>query len=497
MELFTVGFPIAFSPENLLFCFLGVFLGTFIGVLPGLGSLTAVSLLMPLTFYLDPIPAILMLAGVFYGCEYGGSTASILLNVPGTASTAVTCLDGYPMSKQGRAGVALFTVTMASFIGGSVGILALIFLTPVIVPLTFAFGPAEYFAAMLFALLASATVGQGAPVKSIAMVLLGLLLGCVGPDISTGVVRYTFGHVSLYDGINLAVLAMGLFGVAEIIASMNIPQDAAAVRQVGLRSMLPAREDVRRSVFPIARGTLIGGVLGALPGAGPTISSLISYATEKRISRHPERFGKGAIEGIASPEASNNASVQTAFIPTLLLSIPGTPTLAIILGALMIAGVTPGPRMLTEHADLFWGLIASFWIGNVLLVILNLPLIGLWVRLLQVPRHFLYPAVICLICAGAYSLNQNAFDVVLVLLFGALGYAMRLLEFEPAPLLIGFILGPLVEDNFRRAMLLARGDFLGLFASPVASVLLVASMFMALWVVWSAVRPARIVPAET
>jgi putative tricarboxylic transport membrane protein len=501
MELFTIGFPVALTQQNLLFCFLGVFLGTLVGVLPGIGALAAISLLLPITYYIHPIPAIMMLAGIYYGAEYGGSTASILLRLPGTASSAITCIDGYPMTQQGKAGVALFTTTIASFIGGSIGILVLMFMVPVILALTLEFGPAQYFAAMLFGLVASATIGQGDPLKSVAMVVLGLILGIIGADVQTGTVRYTFGIVSLYDGISLVTLAMGLFGVSELIASV-VPSAVTAVKQrISFRSMLPSKDEARRSVMPTLRGTALGTLFGPLPGTGPILASFLAYAFEKRISRTPERFGKGAIEGVAAPEAANNATVQTAFVPTLTLAIPGTPTMAIILGALMIHGIVPGPKMIESHPDLFWGLVASFWIGNVMLVILNIPLIGIWVRLLQMPYRFLYPTVICLICLGTYSLNNNIFDIGMLLLFGFIGYGMRLLNFEPAPLLIGFVLGPMMEQYFRRAMLIGRGDFMSLFDGPIATGLLVMSALLAVWVVSTIFRrrppPAPAAPAAS
>ncbi|HSP24346.1 MAG TPA: tripartite tricarboxylate transporter permease, partial [Saliniramus sp.] len=385
----TLGFETALSPTNLLYCFIGVFLGTFIGVLPGIGALAAVSMLLPVTFYLPATTALVMLAGVYYGAEYGGSIASILLNLPGTPSAAVTCLDGYPMAQQGRAGVALFMTTVASFVGASIGIVALTAFAPILVQVTLAFGPAEYFAVMLLGLLAASAVSQGSPAKGIAMVVLGLMLGCVGTDINSGEARFTMGYYPLLDGISLIALAMGLFGISEVIASINTTNGDVLKEKITFRSMLPTRDDTRRSIMPMARGTTVGTVFGTLPGTGQTIASFIAYAIEKRVSRDPGRFGKGAIEGIMSPESANNAAAQTAFIPTLTMGIPGSATMALMLGALMIHGITPGPALMTEHPDIFWGLIASFWIGTVMLVLLNIPLIGMWVRLLKIPYHFL------------------------------------------------------------------------------------------------------------
>ncbi len=491
MELISnlaLGFETALSPTNLLYCFIGVFLGTFIGVLPGIGALAAVSMLLPVTFYLPPTTALVMLAGVYYGAEYGGSIASILLNLPGTPSAAVTCLDGHPMAQQGRAGVALFMTTIASFIGASLGIVALTAFAPILAKVTLAFGPAEYFAVMVLGLLAASAISQGSPVKGIAMVVLGLLLGCVGTDINSGEARFTFGYFPLLDGISLIALAMGLFGISEVIASINTTNAEILKEKITFRSMLPTRDDNRRSVMPILRGTGVGTVFGTLPGTGQTIASFIAYAIEKRISRDPSRFGKGAVEGIASPEAANNAAAQTAFIPTLTMGIPGSATMALMLGALMIHGITPGPAMMTDHPEVFWGLIASFWIGNVLLVLLNIPLIGMWVRLLKIPYHFLYPAIVVLICIGVYSISNNVFDVGLALFFGFVGYGMRLLGFEPAPLLIGFVLGPMMEENLRRAMLLARGDYLVLFQRPISATLLILAFLLLAWALWATLR---------
>ncbi|MEF2554331.1 tripartite tricarboxylate transporter permease [Aurantimonas sp. A2-1-M11] len=476
MENILLGLETAFSTSNLLYCLLGVFLGTFVGVLPGIGASAAVSMLLPVSFYLDPTTALVMLAGVYYGAEYGGSTASILLNLPGTSSNAITCLDGYAMTRQGRGGVALVTSALSSFVGGSIGILALTFLTPAIVSVALSFGAAEYFAALLLGLIASAGVAQGSPLKGLAMVFGGVMLGLIGIDVNTGTERFTFGVIELFDGIELVVVAMGLFGIAEVIGAIGKGSGGHRVQKVSLREMVPTGADIRHSILPTLRGTLIGGILGALPATGPTLSAFMSYATEKRLARDPTRFGKGAIEGVAGPEAANNAAAQTSFIPTLALGIPGSATMAIMFGALLIHGITPGPRLMVDHPSMFWGLIVSFWIGNVLLLALNIPLIGLWVRILQVPSRFLNPAIICFVCIGAFSLNNSVFDVWMVLLFGVVGHGMRLLRLEPAPFLIGFILGPLLEENFRRAMLLAGGDVLKIIERPVAGPILGATV---------------------
>ncbi|WP_114965605.1 tripartite tricarboxylate transporter permease [Alkalilacustris brevis] len=486
-----IGLDTAITPNNLLYCFLGVFLGTFFGVLPGVGSLAAVSMLLPITFYLEPTTALVMLAGVYYGAEYGGSTSSILLNLPGTPSNAVTCLDGYPMTQQGRAGVALLVTTLASFFGGSIGIIALFALAPLIVKWALVFGPAEYFALMLFGLVAAATVTQDKPAKGLAMVVFGMALGTVGTHLATGAPRYTYGYAELRDGINFIALAMGLFGVSEMILSLTRTVNKPFNQKVSLRSMIPTRDEARRTFLPMLRGAGIGGLFGALPGTGPSIGTFVGYALEKRIAREPERFGKGAIEGIASPESANNAAVQTAFIPTLTLGIPGSATMAVMMGALLIHGISPGPGLMNSNPEIFWGLAVSFWIGNVLLLALNIPLIGLWVRVLKIPYAILYPAVICLICIGVYTVRNSVLDVGLVMMFGLLGYALRLMRFELAPILIGFILGPMVEENFRRAMQIYRGDWLVIASRPIAGTLLALTVLMLLWTLWSVVRRRR------
>jgi TctA family transporter len=495
MLLLGSGFVTAMSPENLLYCFLGVFLGTFIGVLPGIGSLATISMLLPLTFHVPATTAIIMLAGIYYGASYGGSTASILLNLPGTPSAAVACLDGYPMSKQGRAGIALFITTIASFVGASLGIVILTLFAPRLSEAALAFGPWEYFAMMLLGLIAAATLAQGSPAKGIVMVLFGLCLGMVGTDVQTGQQRFTFNIAYLSDGVSLVALAMGLFGVAEVIKSIGRVNTSDVTNQrITLRSMIPTRDDTRRSWKPMLRGTAVGSFFGALPGAGGTIASFMSYAVEKRVAKEPERFGKGAIEGVAAPESANNAAAQTAFIPTLTLGIPGDAVMALMLGALIIQGIQPGPRLMTEYPELFWGLIASFWIGNVLLVILNIPLIGLWVRMLRIPYSILYPAILMFICIGVFSINNSYFDVLVVMAFGVLGYAMILLRFEPAPLILGFILGPLMEEHLRRAMLLARGDLSTFVTRPISASFLAVTALLLTWAVIATLRGRGLTP---
>jgi len=483
-----LGLQTAMQPEILLYCFIGVFLGTLIGVLPGIGALAAISLLLPITFHLEPVAAIVMLAGVYYGAQYGGSTAAILLNLPGTPSSAVACLDGYPMAKQGRAGVALFMTTVASFIGSMLGIMALVAFAPGIAEIGLLFGAAEYFSIMLLGLIAAATLAAGSPLKGLAMVLFGLLLGTVGTDVNSGVPRFDFGIPELMDAISLVALAMALFGIAELISSVNLKRDGEVKEKITLRSMLPTREDVRQSVRPMLRGSGIGGFMGALPGAGPSIASFMSYAIEKKVAKDPSRFGKGAIEGVTAPESANNAAAQTAFVPTLSLGIPGDAVMALMLGALIIHGIQPGPMLMTAQPELFWGLIVSFAIGNVMLVILNLPLVNIWVSILRIPYHVLYPAILVFICLGVYSVHNNTFDVYMTAALGVLGYILLKLRFEPAPLLLGFVLGPMMEENLRRAMLLSRGDPSTFIERPISATVLGLCAALLLWTAYAAIK---------
>lgn len=476
-----LGFQAALSFENLAFCLLGVTLGTFVGVLPGIGALATISMCLPITFYLDPVPAMIMLAGIFYGAQYGSSTASILLNLPGSAPAAITCLDGYPMAQKGRAGVALFLTTIASFVGGSFSIVLMIGFAPVLADFAISFSSADYFSIMVLALVAASTLSNGSFLKGIAMVAVGLVLGLVGTDISSGTARYTFGIIDISDGISLVALAMGLFGVAEILSNLMREEHAVVdARAITFRSMLPTRQDMREFWGAAGRGSVIGAIIGMLPGTGPTIATFMSYSAEKRLSRHPEKFGTGAIEGISSPEAANNSSVQAAFIPTLTLGIPGDAIMAVMLGGMLIHGITPGPQLIINNPELFWGVIASFWLGNIFLLILNIPLIGIWVRLLTVPYHLLYPAMLFFICIGVYSVNNSPFDVLLTLIFGVIGFGMMRFDFPAAPLLLGFVLGPLLEENFRRALVLSRGSFTVFVERPVSLTFLVLTLLILL-----------------
>lgn len=473
----AAGFQIALTWQALLICLGGVMLGTFVGVLPGIGALAAISLCLPLTYYMLPVHGLILLAGIFYGAQYGSSTSSILLNIPGTPAAAATCLDGNPMARKGRAGQALFIVTLSSFFGGSVAIVILIVFAPPLAQFALSFRAPEYFAVMLLGLIAASTASPGSPVKGLSMMVLGLIVGLVGTDVTSGAYRFTLGFIELTDGVNLVAMAMGLFGIGEVLSNLTKPENARPPQKsFRLREMLPTREEARTAIKPAIRGSLLGSWIGALPGTGPSIAAFIAYATEKRISRTPERFGKGAIEGIAAPEAANNASVQAAFIPTLCIGIPGDAVMAFMLGAMIIHGIVPGPGLINEQPDMFWGLVASFWVGNVLLVLLTLPFIGVWVRILSIPRQVLYPLILFLICVGVYSVNSNIFDVFVAVVFGLLGFVMSVFRFPVAPVLLGYILGPLVEENFRRTLFISNGDFTAFVSSPVSVICLLLSL---------------------
>lgn len=492
-----LGLGVALSLTNLFYCFLGALLGTIIGVIPGLGVLAAISLLFPLTFNLEPTTALIMLGGIWYGTTYGGSTASILLNLPGTPANAVTCLDGYPMARQGRGGVALFMTTVASFFGATFGIVLLTLFTPVIAEYALRFGSAEYFALMLMGLVAASTMAEGSAIKGLAMVTLGIIIGLAGMDTQSATIRFTFGVLGLLEGVSLIALAMGIFGIAEIIMSVRRIQAADIdPDSVKLSAIKPSRDEVGRSWFPMLRGSALGSFFGTLPGTGPSIAAFLSYGIEKRINKKPERFGKGAIEGIMGPESANNAADMTAFIPTLSLGVPGSATMALMLGVLMIHGVAPGPNLISGQPELFWGLIMSFWVGNIILLVLNIPFIGLWVRMLTIPYHLLYPSVIVFICIGAYTANLSSLNIWMVALFGAVGFAMRILRFPGAPLLLGFVLGPMMEEHFRRAMVLSRGDFATFIERPLSAIILGLTAAILIWGVMGAsnLRKRRIVP---
>jgi len=471
-----LGLNKALSLEPLFFCFVGVTVGTVVGVLPGIGPLAAISLALPLTYYLDPTSALIMLAGIFYGTQYGGSTASILLNLPGTATSAVTCLDGYPLAKQGKAALALFVTALTSFVGSSFAILLVMGFAPLIAEVALEFSAAEYFSVMLLGLIAASTLSSGSPFKGLAMVVFGVALGLFGTDTNTGAFRFTFGILEMADGFGLVAVAMGLFGVAEIIANIGAPRGTViGAKEITFRSMLPTRKEWRQVWMPTARGSVIGSFIGALPGAGPGIASFMAYALEKKVASDPSRFGQGAIEGISSPEAANNAAAQAAFIPTLSLGIPGDAVVAVMLGAMILHGINPGPNLIRNEPELFWGLVMSFWVGNFLLLVLNIPLIGIWVRLLSIPYHLLYPAILVFICIGVYAADNSVFAIYVVLLFGVIGYLMRLFDYPAAPVLLGFILGPLIEENFRRALLLTQGNLSVFLTRPISLAFLILS----------------------
>ncbi|HWL55873.1 MAG TPA: tripartite tricarboxylate transporter permease [Paracoccus sp. (in: a-proteobacteria)] len=477
LENILLGFAVAFSLKGLFYCGVGVLLGTVVGVLPGLGSMATLAMLMPITYHIDSNFAVIMLAGIYYGAAYGGSTASILLNLPGTVTSVVTTLDGYPMARNGKAGLALFITAIASFVGSMVGAVLLAGLTVPLASMAMRFGPQEYTALMIFGLIAASMLSTGQPLKSLIMVFAGMLLGLVGIDMSSGVSRYTFDLPELFDGLSLVAIALGLFGLPEIITTARGgPEGKVMDEKISLRSMLPTKAEWKESAGPIMRGTGIGSFFGALPGTGGMIATFISYAVERRLSKTPEKFGHGALAGVASPEAANNAAVQTAFIPTMSLGIPGDAVMAMMLGVLMVHGVIPGPQVITEHPDLFWGLVASFVVGNVLLVLLNIPLVGLWVRLLKVPYHLLYPVMIAFVCVGIYSVRSSVLDLYILLGAGLVGIVLKLLRFESSTLLLGFVLGPMIEENFRRAMTVTNGDFSSFLSRPIAAIFVFASL---------------------
>lgn len=480
------------SLTTMFYCVFGVSLGMAVGVVPGVGTMATIALLMPLTFHLDPLTGIAMLAGIYYGASYGGSTASILLNLPGTASTAVTCLDGYPMSQQGRGGVALLITTIASFIGSVLGIALLAAFSFPLANLALRFGSQEYFALMLLGLVTASMISSSTTLKSLTMIVFGLIIGLVGVDLSSGVMRYTFGIVHFFDGLDLVAICLGLFGLTELMRNAGGKFGGTiAAKDITFRSMIPTKDDWRRSVPAMLRGTGVGSFFGALPGTGGMVASFVSYAVERRVNKEPHRFGKGAIEGIAGPEASNNAAVQTAFIPTLTLGIPGDPVMALMLGVLLIHGIVPGPGILINDPGMFWGLITTFLLGNVILLILNIPLIGIWVRILTIPYSVLFPAIIGFLCIGVYSVNYSSVDLYVMLAFGIVGYILLSFNFPVAPMLLGLILGPMMEENFRRAMLLQRGDPMGFFQRPISSAILGIVILLIVFMVFSEFKRSR------
>jgi putative tricarboxylic transport membrane protein len=474
MDIFSgllSGFQIVFQPVNFLYCFVGVFIGTLIGVLPGIGPTGAMAMLLPTTFGLSPVSSLIMLAGIFYGAQYGGSTTSILVNIPGEASSIVTCLDGYQMARQGRAGPALGIAAFGSLIGGTFSVIGLMFLALPLAEIAVAFGPPEYFSLICLTMILSVYLSRGSLFKSFIMIITGLILSTVGMDPISGKTRFTFGCGTLIDGIGLVPVAMGLFGISEVL--MNLEESLERIIfKAKVKNLLPNLEDWKKSIGPIIRGTLLGFPLGILPGGGAIIASFMSYSLEKRISRNPERFGQGAIEGVAGPETANNAAAGGSFIPLLALGIPPNVVMAILMGALIINGITPGPLMIKQYPEVFWGVIASMYLGNIILLLLNLPLIGLWVKLLKVPYRILMPLILLFCLIGSYSLNNNVIEVVIMIIFGMAGYVLRKFEFEAAPLMVAFILGPIWENSWRQSLVMSDGKFSIFLEKPISLVTL-------------------------
>jgi putative tricarboxylic transport membrane protein len=485
-----LGFSVAFSLQNLGLALLGCLVGTLIGVLPGLGPIATIAILLPITFGLPPVGALIMLAGIYYGAQYGGSTTAILVNIPGEATSVVTVLDGHQMARQGRAGIALGIAAIASFIAGSVATIIIAALGAPLTKLALIFGPTEYFSLMVMGLVFAVVLASGSILKAIAMILVGILLSTVGTDLETGQERMTFGFAPIADGIDFAVIAMGLFGIAEILRNLDNTESRDVV-QKAIGRLLPNWADLKQSAWPIARGTAIGGTLGILPGNGAVLGPFASYTVEKKIAKDSSRFGRGAIEGVAGPEAANNAGAQTSFIPLLTLGIPPNAVMALMVGAMTIHGIVPGPQVMTRNPDLFWGMIASMWVGNLMLLIINLPLIGLWVSLLKVPYRLLFPAILIFCCIGIYSINAQPMDVVFIAIFGLIGYALIKFGFEPAPLLLGFVLGRLMEENLRRALIIGRGDATVFVQQPISAALLAVAAILLIIALLPSIRKSR------
>src|SRR5690349_20641502 len=493
MDLFgnlALGLSVALALKNLALCFVGCLVGTLIGVLPGVGPIATITMLLPITFGIAPTGALIMHAGIYYGAQYGGSTTAILVNIPGEAGSVVTCLDGYQMASQGRAGAALAIAAIGSFIAGCIATVIIALAAPPLAEVALKFGPSEYFSLMVFGLIAATVLAHGSLVKAIAMVVWGLLFGLVGTDVNSGVLRFTFGVPELSDGIGFVIVAMGMFGTTEIILNLELKGEREVFTK-NVTNLWPTRDDLKRAWKAVLRGTALGSALGILPGGGALLSSFGAYTLEKKLSKYPEQFGKGAIEGVAAPESANNAGAQTSFIPMLTLGIPGNAVMALMIGALMIQGIAPGPQVMNEKPDLFWGLIASMWVGNAMLIVLNLPLIGMWVKLLTVPYRYLFPSILVFMAIGVFSLSNNPFDVLIMALFGVIGYVCVKLECEPAPMILGFILGPLMEENLRRAMLLSRGDPFVFFQKPISLGFMVASAILLVIVALPAIRAKR------
>ena len=477
LNYLSIGFSVALQPANLFYCFVGVFIGTLIGVLPGIGPVGAMSLLLPATFQSTPEAAIIMLSGIYYGAMYGGSTTSILVNIPGEAASVVTCLDGYQMALKGRAGPALGIAAFGSFIAGTLSILGLMLLAPPLSKFAVQFGPPEYFTLMVLGLTILIYLAHGSMPKALLMASFGIVLGLIGLDSINARPRFTFDRMELMDGVGLVPVVMGLFGISEVL--LNIEQEVRRqIFETKIKGLLPTVKDWRVSIGAIIRGSLLGFFLGILPGGGAVISSFISYAVEKKVSRHPEEFGKGAIEGVAGPEAANNAATGGAFIPLMTLGIPPNVVMAMLLGAFMIHGVQPGPLMMKQSPGLFWGVIVSMYIGNIMLLILNLPLIGLWVQVLKVPYKILFPLILLFCLIGVYSVSNAVFDIYIMIIFGIMGYLMKKFDYEGAPLILAFVLGPLLENNLRKSMIMSQGNFSIFFTRPLAAISLVVALFL-------------------
>ncbi len=486
----ALGFGIAFTPLNVGLCLLGALVGTLVGVLPGVGPLATIAMLLPITFGLHPVGALIMLAGIYYGAQYGGSTTSILVNIPGEASSVVTTLDGHQMAKQGRAGPALAIAAIGSFFAGSVATIIVAALGVPLTGLALKFGPAEYFSLMVLGLVFAVVLAKGSVPKAITMILFGLLLSMVGSDLETGASRMAFNLPELADGIGFVTVAMGVFGIAEIIRNLEQVHSRELVK-AKITGLMPTAADLKASAGAIGRGTVLGSILGILPGGGATIAAFAAYTFEKKISKDPRQFGRGAIAGVAAPESANNAAAQTSFIPLLTLGIPPNAVMALMVGAMTIHGIVPGPQVMTKQPELFWGMIASMWIGNLMLLVINLPLVGLWVRLLRVPYRMLYPAILIFCCIGVYSINSAPTDVIMTAAFGVIGYWLIKHDFEPAPMLLGFVLGPLMEENLRRAMLIQRGDATVFFTRPISGTLLVLALILLVLSVLPMIRKQR------
>ncbi|MEY4414787.1 MAG: hypothetical protein RIQ53_2080 [Pseudomonadota bacterium] len=489
----AMGLGVAVTFQNLLYALAGAILGTLIGVLPGLGPVATIAMLLPSIYALDATPALIMLAGIYYGAQYGGSTTAILINVPGEASSVVTALDGYQMARRGRAGPALAAAGLGSFFAGTVGTLVIAAFAPPLTELAFKFGPAEYFSLMVMGLIGAVVLASGSLVKAIAMILLGLLIGQINTDVISGVPRYSFDIPELTDGISFVVIAMGVFGFGEIIVNLSRPAETREVFTKDVKGLWPTKEDFRQATPAVLRGTVLGSVLGVLPGGGALLASFAAYTLEKKSRAKPGEvpFGQGNIRGVAGPESANNAGAQTSFIPMLTLGIPPNAVMALMVGAMTIKGIQPGPQVMTSNPELFWGLIASMWVGNLILVVLNLPLIGIWIKLLTVPYRFLFPAIVVFCCIGSYTLNNNNFDVYMTAAFALVGWAFHKMGCEPAPLLLGFVLGPMMEENLRRALLLSRGDWTTFMTRPLSAGLLIAAFLMIVVVMLPSIKNKR------